>query len=314
MHTITWRRRLVAALVLPFVLLLAGCGRFIGEVEVKNVDELHMKFDIAIKQDQLGGMYSSAEEMCKAMDKDGEMVAKGIKVESYEEDGMYGCRAEGPSGRSDFSDAFELTEEKGEYHLRMKSSGAPVSQSDLATLDGVEFTLTFVFPGKVTESKAGTIDGNKVKYTSIEEFTKGVDITAKAGGFPTWAIILIVAVVLGFLLLLVVAAIAFFVIRGRKNKGPKAPAGSPYASAPQMNSMNGAPAGPGSSSVPSAPGQPSPYGQPSPAPQGGQQDTPWGNPPQGQPPQAQPPQGGQQGAPWGQPPQGGQQPPQNPGW
>ena len=332
MHTISWRRRLAAALVLPFLLVLAGCGKFAGEIQVKNVDELHVKFEFAVQKDQLNGLYSSADQLCKNIQSEGvDPTGDKVKLEPFEENGMLGCRAEGDSKRSDFSKSMNLTEKDGEYHLTMGEDAAPMSPSDLEQIEksGFDFKLTFEFPGKVTASKSGTIEGNKVVYSSVSEFAKGVDITAKAGGFP-WLIVVIAVLVLGFLLLVVAAIVAFFVIRSRKNKGPKIGGGSPYAanSAPMAPGAPGAPAA-GGASVAGAPVQPSPYGQGSPvapsapqpgqapsAPQPGQQPGGWGQPPQapqqGQAPQA--PQPGDQPGGWGQPPQGGQQPPQNPGW
>jgi hypothetical protein len=353
MHTISRRRRLAAILLLPFMLLLAGCGRFVGEFEVRDVDTLHVSLDYAIETeviDELSSygsdMGSTPEEFCSLSE--GQVGGWGeVTPEAYEEDGMWGCRVEGVVERADFGNGIELTEEDGELHFVLEGSETDFG-ADLSVLglEDFEFGFTISFPGEVIESANGTIDGNSVVFTDIDEFSQGVDIRAEAGGFP-WIIVIIAVVVIGFFLLLIVAAAAFFLLRSRNKKSsggmsssmtggasaaPAAPAafGTPAGSpsvgqsppaAPQQSSPAAPPQG---SPVPpqqSAPQQGQPWGQPSPAaPQQPGSEPQWGQQPQA--PQ-QPPQAPQQNDPWAQPgqdPQQGQQwnqqppPPQNPGW
>ncbi|MFC7456977.1 LppM family (lipo)protein [Brachybacterium sp. GCM10030267] len=292
MNTISARRRLIAVFVLPFVLLLAGCGRLHADYEIQDVDTMNVSVDFGIESELIEGEYASAEEMCSDSQQEGEATFGQAEVTPYEEDGYWGCRASGVLERAQFAEGMELTEEDGQFHLTMDlgTDGESLSQEDLEFAYGdqineFDFRATFAFPGKVLESRGGTIDGNTVTYTDVSEFSEGVDITAEAGGFPWW-IVIVIALVLGFLLLLVLAAVAFFVIRSRRKKG----------------------GGSGGASVPAAFGGPGSQA-PAAAPQGGQ-GQPWG---QASPPPA-PPQGGQ-GQQWGQPNQGYGYPgsdPQNP--
>jgi hypothetical protein len=323
MNTISARRRLYAAIVLPFVLLLAGCGRFHADIEVADVDTLNISYDLGITSDLISSEYDSADAMCEDMQAEEDSFGS-VEVTAYDEDGLWGCRASGTLDRSKFGEDFTLTEENGEYHFVMDVGDAAISEEDLTALYGDEaadfdFRMTFTFPGTVLESQGGTVDGKTVEYTSISDLSGGVDITAKSGGFP-WLIVIIVVLVLGFLLLLLLAVVAFFVIRSRRAKknGSSGPGGVSVPAA--FGGAAGAASMPSGNAPPAAPqwGQSTP---PPPAGPSGGQAPQWG---QSSPPQA-PPQGGQQ---WGQPgqpgqgqpgqpgqnPHGGNQPPQGPGW
>lgn len=318
MHLSTWRRRIAAVLIIPFLLVLAGCGRLHADFTIKSADEINLKMDIGIQEDfleEMGSPYSSAQEMCDEMAED---TSQGdfwgdVTPKAYEEDGIWGCRGEGVVKREDFGSGFSLKEADGKYHLKITSSGE-TDPSTLGTdMSDFDFQVTFAFPGKVEESKGGKIDGKTVTYTDMDDFNKGVDITAKAGGFP-WLIVILVVLVLGFLLLVAVAIGAFLFIRSRKGKsgstggsGSSVPygAGASAASAPGQQPQGAASPYPGQSS-PAAPQQSGQGwgGQGSPAaPQQGTQG--WGQAPgQGTQP---PTQGGQQS--WGQAPGQGTQPP-----
>lgn len=321
MNTISRRRRLLAALVLPFLLVLAGC-RFHADFEINDVDSMNVTMDLGIDTEFIADTYGSAVEMCEDMQEEESLFGE-VTPEPYEEEGMWGCRATGVIERADFGSDMQLTEEDGKLHLVMGGSSTDPGAETEALESQIDFRASFTFPGKVLESKGGTIDGNTVTYTSMTEFSNGVDITAESGGFPWW-IVVVAVLLLGFLLLLALGLGAFLFMRSRKKA--KSPAAAPGG--------YGSPAAPGSHAVPPAPGS---NGSPAvpPAPQAGQswggsaqqsappaQGQQWGSSPaqpgQGQPPQA-PAQGQQrwsQAPGQNQPPQapGQGQPPQNPGW
>ena len=327
MNTISARRRLLAALVLPFVLLLAGCGRLSADFDIKDVDTIAIAMDFGLDKNVLetmGESFDSPDAMCDDLMGDMNDDLLSAPVEAYEDGDIWGCRISGTSTRADFGEGLDLTEQDGEYHFVMDLGSEGINQSDLDTLGSMygidvsafEFEVTFTFPGKVLESQGGTIDGSTVTYTDVVEFSQGVDITAEAGGFP-WIVVIIIVVVVGFFLLLAIAAVIFFVIRARRNKGGSSGPGGSAMNAPAAFGGAAGAASMSSGNAPPAPpqgGQPWGQGTPPPpaAPQG-DQGQPWGQPPQpGQ-------QGGQdqQGQSWNQPPQpgqqdGGAQPPQDP--
>ncbi|ATG50981.1 hypothetical protein CFK38_05125 [Brachybacterium vulturis] len=298
MNSISTGRRLIAVLLLPFLMVLAGCGKLHADLEIQDVDTINLSYDLAIDKDFATGVYDDANTMCSEMTEElsvgGELAPE---VEPYEKDGQLGCLVSGVMTRDNFGSDLSLTEEDGEYHLVLTGDDAAQFEDPaMAELD-FDFRMTFTFPGEVIESNGGEIDGNSVTYTDLQQVTQGVDIRADAGDFP-WVIVIVVVLVLGFLFLLLLAAIAFFVIRARRNKGGgSTPAGIPGGYGAAAAAGTATPQGQqwGQASPPPAP-------QP---PQAPQDEQPW----------SRPPQDGQQ---WGQPgqdrPGQGQQPPQNPGW
>lgn len=305
MHTLSSRRRRLAALLmLPFLLLLAGCGKIDATFDVKDVDTIDVSMDLAVNTDVIQEYYTSAEEFCASSESEESGSFGTATWEPYEKDGMWGCTIEGTLTRDDFGSDFELTEENGEIHLVMSMGSSAVTEEDLAVFpeaDQLQVNVVFSFPGEVTSSQGGTIDGNTVVYTDIVDLSQGVDITAKSGGFP-WLVVIIILVVLGFLALLVIAAIVFFVVRSRRKKNG---GGNGSSQAPVAPAAFGAAAYPGTPAAPGSPavGQGSGQGSAPQAPQAPQGQQPWGQPPQ----QGGQDQFGQQG---GQQPgqQGGQQP------
>ncbi|MCT1655137.1 LppM family (lipo)protein [Brachybacterium muris] len=333
MNTISRRRRLLAALILPFLLVLAGC-RFHADFEINSPEDVTTTIDLAMPKALMQSDFSSATEMCESMRGEQPSIDDAVP-EPYEEGDLWGCRVTGVADSSNYDDSFRVSEEDGKLHVVMNFGDSGITEDELALIgaDSIDFRASFTFPGEVLESKGGTIDGDTVTYTDPVEFSNGVDITAEAGGGFPWWIVVVAVLLLGLLLLLALGLGAFLFMRSRKKA--KSPAAVPGG--------YGAPAAPGSHAVPPAPGSPGvpsasgAHGSPAvpPAPQGGQswggaaQQSPppaqgqqWGaspaQPGQGQPPQ--PPEQGQQ--PWSQapgqnqPPQapGQGQPPQNPGW
>lgn len=265
------RRRLMALLVLPFLLVLAGCGRLTADFTIRDVDTLDVAMDLAIDSSYVEGVYGSPEEMCAStQEEQGGSSWNAAEWVPYEEDSLWGCRIEGTVTRENFGSDMTLTEENGELHLVM-GGGSATSEEDLALFEGeeFEFRVTFTFPGEVLESAGGQIDGNTVTYTDIAEFSQGIDIRAESGDGFGWIIVVLIVLVIGFLLLVGVGIGAFFLIRSRRSRAT-AGTGAPAAMA---GAGSGAAAGWGQGSPPAAP-QGQQWGQQSPpaAPQGQQ----WG--------------------------------------
>lgn len=321
MNSISTRRRLVAVLLLPFLMVLAGCGKLHADFEITDADTVNAVFDIAVDAEFAEGTWDSAETFCSEMDNETLLDEDAPTVEPYEENGQLGCTISGVITSDDFDSDFNVTEENGELHLVITGDE---SASDLASAEGpgFDFRMTFTFPGKIIEANGGEVDGSSVTYSDADALATGIDIRADAGGFP-WIIVIVVVLVLGFFFLLLLAAIVFFVIRARRNRnksGGSTPSGMPGGYGSTAMAGAAAPA--------AAPGQPGQqWGQASPPPAAPQEQQ-WGqaSPPpaapqapqwgQASPPPAapQPPQGEQ---PWSQPPQDGQpgrgqQPPQPP--
>ena len=320
MNSISIRRRLAAVLLLPFLLVLAGCGKLHADFDIQDVDTINVSYDVAFDEQFMAGQYSSADSMCSDMqDEMGVMGEMAPDVDPYEKDGQLGCVVTGVMTSDNFGTGFDLTEEDGEYHLAIE--GDEGMSADLGSPMGdFDFRMTFTFPGAIIEASGGEVDGNSVTFTDVNEVTQGVDIRADASSFP-WVIVVVAVLILGFLFLVVLAAVVFFVLRARRNKSTPAAVPGAYSAASAQGAPQGQPGQPGQQGQPGQAGQQwGGQASPPPAPQQGQQ---WGQPQQGAPQDPNAPQWnqpGQGGQPWdypgqaGQNGQGGQQPPQSPGW
>ena len=202
MTSISRRRRLLALLLVPFMMVLAGCGKFDATFDIKDAETIDVTMDIGLDTSLIGSEYSSAEEMCAEMEGEESGVAGEIAptVEPYEADGMYGCKITGVVKNEEFGNGLDLVEEDGEYHFTLDPAQAGLGDLADPTLAdyGFEFSMTFIFPGEIIESSGGQIDGSTVVFTDAAEIANGIDIRAEANSFP-WVIVIIAVVVIGFL-------------------------------------------------------------------------------------------------------------------
>ena len=184
---------------------------------------------------------------------------------------------------------------KGDEYIVTTGSSSDTSSSPPS--DGVKYSQSVTFPGKVTEADGGKVEGNKVTFTdSMNHKVKGKD-----GSIPMWVWILVGVGVLA----VVAGGVAAFVITRKKKNQAQA---SPYAAPGQGYDPNQPfPAQPGQQpgygAAPQGSGQPGFGAQPdSSQAYGGQPGTqPGYGAPQAQP--GQPGYGPQPGQP-GQPGQG----------
>lgn len=251
MHPTTWGRRALAVLILPIALLLAACS-FDATYKVKDVDTIDLSMKVGVttsEASQLG--ITSAQNLCDQLMSSSSDSGEDVDAEPSDEGDGYSCTVSGTITRADFGSDITLTEDNGEYHLVMGGSDF----SDLGSSDaaGMSISMTFEFPGKVTESKAGQIDGNKVVYTSASELAQGVDIRAKTGGAGAIGWIIGILVILALLAVLVIGAIILFVVlRRRKRSGAGGSVPGGYGSSAPGGYGSGAGAYPGAPSAPDA--------------------------------------------------------------
>ncbi|WP_170931975.1 LppM family (lipo)protein [Brachybacterium massiliense] len=257
MTTISTRRRLAAALLLPFVMVLAGCGKFHAEFDVQSADTMNVSYDFALDEDLARSGFDTAQAMCDSLVEEISVAGElAPDVEAYEEGGQFGCLMTGVMNGDNLPSDITLEEVDGEIHLSIAGLGSVEDLSgpgvDISSFD---FRTTFTFPGEVIESSGGQVEGSTVTYTDPQEFASGVDIRAEAGGFP-WLIVVVVVVLLGGLLLLLLAVAAFFVIRARRNKSGGA--GPPAGYGAAAGAGAGAPVPPAAPQSPQAPQAASP--------------------------------------------------------
>ena len=112
-------------------------------------------------------------------------------------------------------DALKYDKESDTYTYKEASKG---SFGDQAAAAGFKVDFTFVFPGKVTESSVGKIDGNKVHITDTKEYFSDITIKAEGSSFP-WLIVIIVVVVVLLLVLAAVVISALVFMKRKKKSG-----------------------------------------------------------------------------------------------
>lgn len=186
MHSISTRRRLVAVLLLPFLMVLAGCGKLHADFEIKDADTVNTVFDIAVDTEFAEGVWNSAESFCSEMQGETPLEEDAPTVEPYEESGQFGCVITGVITSENFDSNFNVTEEDGEFHLVLsgdESMTAGISDPAVAGLD-FDFRMTFTFPGEIIEANGGEIDGSSVTYSSIDALATGIDIRADSRRLP----------------------------------------------------------------------------------------------------------------------------------
>lgn len=206
-------KKLAALMLIPFMLLVAGCGKLEATINVESPEKVTLEGVATMKKSALDQAHVTNDQFCgeEALQ---QISGNGNKPElKLEEKGdEVVCKFSAKSERKKpMSDALTYDEESDTYTYTEASKG---SMGDQAVASGFEVDVTFVFPGKVTESSVGKIDGNKVHITDTKEYFSDINIKAEGSSFP-WLIVIIVVVVL---LLLIVAAIVIGAILLTKRK------------------------------------------------------------------------------------------------
>jgi hypothetical protein len=266
--------------------LRIGIDKQLVQTNGQSLDQVRRQVEAGIKQTATEGV------TCKAFEDD-KVVGSDCKLDEVPFEQLGRSTGEGVGFRRD-GDQFVVT---------VKVPG--LGEVPAGTKPDVKVKITM--PGKIVSHDPGaSVSGRTATYDSLDELGN-VSLRSEAGsGFPLWAIIVIVA-----LLLAAVGAVLFFVLRGRQAGGqqpfpgtqypPGGPWGPQYGGQPGQQPMQY-----GQPGQPMQHGQPMQYGRPAQYP-GGQPGRP-GYGPQASPPgpHEAPPQGPHQG-------QGPQQGPPHPG-
>ncbi len=303
------RTKVMAGLLLPVALLLSAC-KSDNTMEISEAGGLTMTMDMVDDEGLMSGAGITCDMMKSEMGDESDDIIPGgsFDIQDISSGDNLGCRFIMSAPYA--VDGETLIDNGDSYTLNISPDDMQdFTEEDMQDIGTLAFTFKITMPGKITDATdGGTISGNSVTYTDLQAMTSGVTVTGlQAGGsvepstspatqtpsstesaqtngtgtnqstsdddssgFPVWAWILI-----GVGALLLIGLIAFFLTRGKKNKGNGGyPGDYPYGGQPQ--------------------GQPG-YGQAPQAPQG------YGQAPQGY---GQAPQGyGEQG--YGQPNQQG---------
>ena len=254
------------------------------------------------------GLGALTESDCK-----GDLFNDGNAKATFKENGdTRTCTIEG-SDSIDNSDG--QIKHKGDEYIVKTGSSSDTSSSPPS--DGVKYSQSVTFPGKVTEADGGKVEGNKVTFDDLDSHeVKGKDKAPKkaaasskqasteeedSGSTPVW-----VWVVVGVIAVAIVGGVAAAVVMNQRKKNQ--PPFNPYAAPAQGYDPNQALFGQPGQPVqqPYQPGQPTPqpyqpvqqpyqpgYGEPATQPYQQGQPTPQPYQPGYAEPAAQPYQPGQ---------------------
>lgn len=207
-------KKFAALLAIPFMLLLAGCGKLDATINIESPEKITLEGVVSIKKSSLEEIGMTPSQFCgdEALKEFTGETKPDLKLE--EKDDEVVCTFSGQKDeKNPLGDALKYDEESDTYTYHEDAKG---SFGDQAAAAGFKVDFTFVFPGKVTESSIGKIDGNKVHITDTKEYFSDITIKAEGSSFP-WLIVIIVVVVV-LLLVLAAAVIGAIVLTKRKKK------------------------------------------------------------------------------------------------
>lgn len=227
------RRGLSALLLLPLLLVLAGCFRLDMGLTINDDDTL----DVSMEVGDLTGMASREDMDCSSMESElgGAPDEADFAVEDIEdEDGNFGCLITATGAPIDSMSGEGMTIEKVDDTYVFSFDGDETGMGDTSSLEDMpagmepQVAISVTFPGEVIEAD-GEIDGNTVTWTGIEAFAAGGSATGEAtgnGGGAAGGVSTAVWVVLAIVALLAIAALIFFI--SRKSRGRSGDADAPY--------------------------------------------------------------------------------------
>lgn len=207
-------KKIAALMLIPFMLVVAGCGKLDATVTIESPEKITLEGVVSIKKSSLEEIGMTPSQFCgdEALEEFTGETKPDLKLE--EKDDEVVCTFSGQKDeKNPMGDALKYDEESDTYTYKEASKG---SFGDQAAAAGFKVDFTFVFPGKVTESSVGKIDGNKVHITDTKEYFSEINIKAEGSSFP-WLIVIIVVVVV-LLLVLAAVVIGALVFMKRKKK------------------------------------------------------------------------------------------------
>ncbi|WP_371177269.1 hypothetical protein ABYF34_02140 [Buchananella felis] len=289
------RNRILAAVLLPVALLLSSCSikMDIGLNVDKTVDivyevDLHEMYGIDGSNDPEAFCASMFEESSQSLPEG------SFTMENVGTDTAPVCKLTAQNVPVDTADGMGIVFEGDTVTVTI--DGSTFNDPEMDQVEGflnqLDFSFTMTFPGKVSESTIGSIDGNKVTISKFEDFQQGGTIVASM--IPSKSDYLLWFLLVGGVLLVGGGVAAFFIMNNKK-KAAAAALAQPY---PVPNSYGPGQAGPQGSQPQAAhhfpPQQAYPVQQPYPAqpqqPVAPQQGYPAQQPYPAQPQQPMPPQ------------------------
>src|SRR5699024_417800 len=230
------RRGLSALLLLPLLLVLAGCFRLDMGLTINEDDTL----DVAMEVGDLTGMATREDMDCSELESemgDAPEEAEFAVEDIEDEDGNIGCRISATGAPIDSMTGEGMTIEKVDDTYVFSFDGDETGMGDTSSLEDMpagmepQVAISVTFPGEVIEAD-GEIDGNTVTWSGIEAFAAGGSATGEAtgNGGSAGGVSTAVWIVLAVVALLAIAALIFLI--SRKKGGKSGNAGDPTFGGP----------------------------------------------------------------------------------
>ena len=231
-------RRIGALMVIPVIMLLGACGMKTDlTIHGDTVDQTVLIWD---SSDQMSEADCSKDSMSDA----GVSQAKDAQYTFTKHDGHPACEIKatniplsqfdgkgGQSGQDAAEGAIKITHENGQYDFTMPLGEMDDSQQQQMKQSGVEASVSFTFPGKVTEASGNAEKkGNTVTWTNVLDekgslHAVGEDSAGLLGGSVAgvpWLWIIV-----GAAAVLVVIIVVVIIVAKSGKKKSAAPGGYP---------------------------------------------------------------------------------------
>lgn len=210
------------------------------DVTVRDDDTFHMSMEL-IDNSETGYLTETTCNNFLSSSTSDDPIVKDADATFTEEDGKRTCVIEASAPISDTDG--DIRHEGNEYVVDMSDT--------FSSTDGVDFTYSVTFPGEVTESAGGTVEGNTVTFTDYnQQVVRGRD----SAGLP-WMWI-IIGIILAAALVGIIVAV---VLIGKKKSSQQARLQAQMTGAypaPDQAGVTQPGQAPGQPTAPVQPGQP----------------------------------------------------------
>ncbi len=217
-------RKFAALLVIPFLLLVAGCGDLKATMTVENADKVVFEGVIRGYSSVLEKYGMKPADVCTSKD------ATGTGGPAFEGTLETKLTEIGDTFECEFTSTLKdpeeikqiLTYDEDSNTYTLKGIMPAPEIAERLSRGAFMTSVTIVMPGKVTESSVGRINGNEVHIGSIESFLSDFEIKSEGPGFPWLIVVIIIAVVLALLFFAALTITALIVIARKRKKSPAA--------------------------------------------------------------------------------------------
>lgn len=178
--------RLAAFLLLPVLLVGAGCAKLHTSIEIASETDVTLISELVDTQ----GLLELEESGCADL---AAQIPDSEFDEFTDEQGNAGCRIVTPIGHAANSEVFRISKDGDEYefvvsnlldHLPGVGEGLNVDDPVLA-LFSPDVELTVVFPGPVASaSEGGIVEANSVTWTGIDILNTRLEARGAVTGTP----------------------------------------------------------------------------------------------------------------------------------